>query len=415
VSYEEVRPWAPLVAHRAGIRDRMGAMPPWYIERDIGIQDFKNDPSLSDEEVAIIDAWVAAGAPEGDPSRIPPPRNFEAESGWTIRPDIVVRTQDFSMEAFTPDQWVDIEDIVIPVEGERYVAAIEFREVNDIDAEAARAAGLGGNFIIHHMIWSTRTPAADGDGIQVVSWPVHEIGRNADMFDARAGRPIREGSTIMSRSVHLSSTSIDATGHLEIAFQLHPEGYQPEYSRRPANNLGDAVNIDLLPNQVGQELHAYEVLNEHTKIISFEPHLHASGARMCMEAIWGFHRETIACAGYDHNWVRTYYFEDHAQPLLPAGTVLHLTAYMDTTPENPNIYDSRNWQGSGNRTISNMFLELGERLSLTEEQFAREMAERREVLGVTKNDYIPGCPVCLAPLPVPEPIAPASSADSDDR
>ena len=48
MSYEEVRPWAPVIMHRTAIRDRMGAMPPWYIEKDIGITSgFEIDYSLS--------------------------------------------------------------------------------------------------------------------------------------------------------------------------------------------------------------------------------------------------------------------------------------------------------------------------------------------------------------------------------
>lgn len=404
VTYDEVRPWAPLIKYRTGIRDRMGAMPPWYVEKGIGIQDYKNDPSLSDEELAIIAAWADAGAPEGDPSRVPPPREFSDDKTWNIRPDFVVRTKSFTLPAFAPDHWVPMEAVEVDLPQDRYVAAVEMREVNNIDPEAARAAGLGGNYVIHHMLYSTQTP--DGGS---VTWPVHEVGRNADFFDPRAGRMLRANSQLSSTSVHLRGSSVEATGYLEIAFQFHPEGYEPSY-RGGGGTTGDGLNIDLLPNTADQVHTAYQVLSEHTKIVAFEPHLHASGARMCLEAIWGsLYRETLSCVGYDHNWVRTYNFADHAAPLLPAGTILKLIAYMDTTPENENVYDSRNWQGAGNRTVANMFIDLGDRLTLTDEQFAREMAERRELLGVTKNDWVKGCPLCLAGVPVPAPVASTST------
>ena len=38
--------------------------------------------------------------------------------------------------------------------------------------------------------------------------------------------------------------------------------------------------------------------------MAFEPHLHAPGVRMCMEAIWGHNQFTLNCVGYDHNWVK---------------------------------------------------------------------------------------------------------------
>ncbi|MEQ8954019.1 MAG: hypothetical protein RL120_07760, partial [Gammaproteobacteria bacterium] len=146
---------------------------------------------------------------------------------------------------------------------------------------------------------------------------------------------------------------------------------------------------------------AYGVLPTHTKIVTFEPHLHAPGERMCLEAIWGHQVETLSCVGYDHNWVRSYHYEEHAAPLLPAGTILHITGYMNNTDSNLNIPDPRNWQGSGNRSVQNMFIDLGLRVSLSEDQFLQEMADRRQVLNMDPNDHVIGCPLCGATLVSP--------------
>ena len=51
-------------------------MPPWYVEKNIGIQKFKDDPSLSDEEIAKIAKWADSGAPRGNPADMPPPLRF---------------------------------------------------------------------------------------------------------------------------------------------------------------------------------------------------------------------------------------------------------------------------------------------------------------------------------------------------
>src|SRR5215475_13028179 len=51
ITYEEARPWAKAMKTRTAIRNRQGVMPPWYIEKDIGIQHYKNDTSLSEEEI----------------------------------------------------------------------------------------------------------------------------------------------------------------------------------------------------------------------------------------------------------------------------------------------------------------------------------------------------------------------------
>jgi hypothetical protein len=125
---------------------------------------------------------------------------------------------------------------------------------------------------------------------------------------------------------------------------------------------------------------------------------------MCLEAIWKQHIETLSCVGYDHNWVRTYSFAENYEPLLPKGAVLHITGYMNNTEDNFNIPDSRNWQGSGNRSVANMFIDLGIQLKLTDEQFVEEMAHRREVFDLDANDHVIGCPLCMAQIPLLPPL-----------
>ena len=69
LTYEDARPWARSMKARTAIRDKAGAMPPWYIEKNIGIQHYKNDPSLSDEEVGEDRPWADSGAPARQPRR----------------------------------------------------------------------------------------------------------------------------------------------------------------------------------------------------------------------------------------------------------------------------------------------------------------------------------------------------------
>ena len=79
ITYEEVRPWARSIKTRtAPAASSAGAMPPWFVEKNIGIQKFKNDPSLSDEEIAKIAKWADSGAPRGNPADMPPPRQFDS-------------------------------------------------------------------------------------------------------------------------------------------------------------------------------------------------------------------------------------------------------------------------------------------------------------------------------------------------
>src|SRR5204863_833228 len=60
-TYQEVRPWARSIRNKVSKRE----MPPWFIDKRIGIQKYKNDHSLTDAEIDTIVRWVDGGAREG--------------------------------------------------------------------------------------------------------------------------------------------------------------------------------------------------------------------------------------------------------------------------------------------------------------------------------------------------------------
>ncbi len=397
VTYTEVRPWARSIKSRITIGPHAGVMPPWFVEKDIGIQKIKGDPSLSDEEIAKVVKWVNNGAPLGNPADMPKPLVFDDSGKWTIgEPDLIVKSKEITVPASGPDQWGDFGLIPTGITKDKYVQALEIREVNDVPKDVPTKT-VGGRFVFHHMTYTSTAPGNEGGG---TSWPIHEVGRNADLFPPEAGRLLAAGSVLALSAGHVHPNGRVTKSHLEFGFKFFPEGYQPIYKR--ANlSLGNGIDLDVKPDQGKQELHAYTTLAENTKIIAFEPHLHAPGVRMCLESIWGINVQTLSCVGYDHNWVHQYEFEDDAAPLLPKGTIVHLVGFLDTTSANKNPADERNWAGGGRRSIANMFIDLGYSVSLTDEQFQAEMAKRRAKMK-SRNDYDIGCPLCWAPAVAPQ-------------
>ena len=78
-------------------------MPPWYIEKNIGIQHYKNDPSLSDEEIAKIAKWADTGAPRGDMKDMPVARVFQDGASWHAgEPDLIIESPEITVKANTP-------------------------------------------------------------------------------------------------------------------------------------------------------------------------------------------------------------------------------------------------------------------------------------------------------------------------
>src|SRR5213080_1134221 len=80
VSFAEARPWARSI--KARVTDHQ--MPPWQIDRTVGIQRFKNDRSLTDDQVETIARWVDAGAPQGDPKDMPAAKHWPDDQGWNF-------------------------------------------------------------------------------------------------------------------------------------------------------------------------------------------------------------------------------------------------------------------------------------------------------------------------------------------
>src|SRR5439155_3330407 len=88
LTYADVRPWAKSIRQRVVQRE----MPPWYIEKNVGIQRFKEDISLTDTEIATIVRWVDDGALQGNPADLPPSRTFDDSAARFAlgKPDLVI-------------------------------------------------------------------------------------------------------------------------------------------------------------------------------------------------------------------------------------------------------------------------------------------------------------------------------------
>ena len=122
-------------------------MPPWYIDKNIGIAEFKDDPSLSDAEIATIGKWVDAGAPMGNPADMPPPRQFSDVDQWHIgKPDVIVTMKKpYILPAHGPDNIVDV--LVDPgFTEDMYVMAVESKPA---DARSFK--------VVHHFYAQTRS------------------------------------------------------------------------------------------------------------------------------------------------------------------------------------------------------------------------------------------------------------------
>src|SRR5437867_4949744 len=141
VTYEESRPWAKAIRERVITRQ----MPPWHIDKTVGIQQFKNDRSLSDQQIATIVRWVDAGAPKGDMKDMLLPKQWPDESkcdfaGLFGPPDLVIKSPDWTMPPVALDQWY------------KPVVETGFTEPRWVRAIEIRPASVKGRKITHHAL-----------------------------------------------------------------------------------------------------------------------------------------------------------------------------------------------------------------------------------------------------------------------
>ena len=417
LTYAQVRPYAKEIKRRTALKYApwsRGVMPPWFLETNIGIQHMKDNISLTDEEIAKIAKWADNGAPQGNPADEPMALSFASPTAWTLgKPDLVISSPTVYVGAVASDWGGSFGKTPIGLLEDRYASSAEFKEVSDLKVTGTT---IGGRFVFHHANVGIVGPDDEGDADAnegssgANRLPIHEVGRNGDVFPAEAGKLLPANGFLSWDSMHVHAAGSPGTeryARLDVGLRLHPVGYKPTGDFRAYTFGRTEIQIDpLTPNERED---AYFVAPQAMKLINYEPHMHATGVRMCLQAIYGRVVETLNCAGYDHNWVRNYQYEPGFEPLIPKGTILHAMAWSDNTPANTNVIDPRNLSTFGNSSVSNMFIVFNLAEFLTDEQYAQEVQKRKEFLALTHEDPI-GCPACY--LPPPRKTARPASAES---
>jgi len=355
VTYEESRPWARSIRSRVEARQ----MPPWSVDKTVGIQHFKNDRSLSDQQIETIVKWIDAGAPKGDPKDMPAAKQWPSEQGWNYaalfgqkEPDLVIRSTPWTQKAGANDTWwrpVMMTGITEP----RWVRAIEIRP-----------ATVKGRKITHHAIARLEQqednalfavsddPTLAAQGGTFMEWAV---GKQGELMRPNSGKLMLPGSKI-HWDIHYSNGGEDVTDVVELGIYFYPKGQEPKY-RQVLHLMGgtNAAGVDIPPNAVKQT-EGFFVMRENGRVESFQPHMHLRGKAMEMTAILptGQVQVLSKVSDFNFNWMTSYFYADDAAPLLPKGTIIKVTAWHDNTSANKNNPDPNVWVGYGDRTVDEM-------------------------------------------------------------
>ena len=387
-TFKEARPWARSI--RARVMSRQ--MPPWHIDRSVGVQKFKNDMSLTDDQIATIVAWVDQGAPEGNPADFKPKPvatglYWQAERDGYGPPDLVITAPMQTMPPVHQDVWWrPVNDI--PITEPRWVQMVEIRPAN-----------IQGRKILHHSIayhvLNPENTAAVNLGVrrggqdpptpadlvnrrpQLMEWA---IGKGYDRFMDGTGKLIMPGEKI-SWDQHIHAAGEEVTSASEIGLWLYPKGQEPKKRSYLIGFTGlknGTAGLDIPPNSIAYT-EGFTVLRENTIITNFQPHFHLRGKAMQVEAILPDGRTQVISyvSDFNFNWMTNYIFADAAAPAFPKGTIIHVTAYYDNTKNNKSNPDPDQWVGYGDRTVDEMAHAWMNVVYLTDDEYQDWLARRR--------------------------------------
>jgi hypothetical protein len=380
LSYEDARPWAKAIKQKVVARE----MPPWFIDKNVGIQHFSNDVSLTDEEIATIVNWADGGGEKGNPADMPPSRTFPDENRWQFtqpggEPDLVASLpKDYVMRASGADQYPSI--LVDPaLKEDRYLNAVQIIPTKGYTA-------------IHHIRTSLVAPTDDSvhAGQLDPNGPVspeemgvflneYAIGKGADVFPDGSGRLIKAGTKV-NVSFHLHATGKETPVNIALGLKFYPKGYKPKHTIISATV--SSQDVDIRPNTADARSDNYRLLTKPTRLLSYQPHMHTRGKAACMEAILptaegGFHIEPLNCARFLFNWHLNYVYAEDSAPLLPAGTMLHMIEWHDNSAGNKVNPDPDAQVTYGQRTIDEMNGPWISFYEMSEQEFKQEVEARR--------------------------------------
>jgi len=356
LTYEETRPWARSIKERVAKRQ----MPPWHLDKSVGVQNFQNDMSLTDEQIATVVKWVDSGSPQGDPKDMPAAKVFPKDDEWQLAkvynrpPDMIIKSDDYTMPAVSQDQWW------------KPVVDLGVKEPLWVKAVEMRPGTAQGRKITHHALahliqddpdtkGDTGDDAAANQGGVLMEWAV---GKNYDIYRPETGKLILPGARVWW-DIHYHAVGEQVTDHVELGVWLYPRDQKPKYRTYltgfQGTTAGAGSRLDIEPNSIGVS-QGFHVLKEPAILGNFQPHMHLRGKAMLLEAILpdGTTQTISYVDHFNFNWMTNYIYTDDAAPVLPKGTVIHVVAWHDNTTANQFNPDPNQWVGWGDRTVDEM-------------------------------------------------------------
>ena len=316
-------------------------MPPWKPER--GWASYLDERRLTADQVSLIQQWVAAGAPQGDPSKAPPTPTFADD--WQLgKPDLILEMpQAYPVNAAGDDEY---RNFVIPtgVTEDKWVKAIEMKPL-------ARA-------VVHHALFFSDTTgnarAIDGkDGkpgfpglgavftVQGASLSALTGGLGSwvpgtvpQPLPNGVGIPLPKGADLLLQ-LHLHPNGLAQSEKTVIGLYFGPKPDRTVIQVQVPAAFGIQSSIDIPAGAADYKVRGSFTLPVDIDAISIQAHMHYLGkeAKLTATLPSGEVRILLWIRQWDFRWQSTYPFKELLS--LPAGTRLDGELSYDNSANNP--------------------------------------------------------------------------------
>ncbi|OLD18871.1 MAG: hypothetical protein AUI91_09745 [Acidobacteria bacterium 13_1_40CM_3_56_11] len=333
LTYADTRPWA------RAIRDAvlLKKMPPWKPVGSHGV--FEGERSLTEQEIQTISQWVNDGAEEGAASDLPEPLKFpQAWSAGT--PDAVLQPPASYAVKTGSDDVYRCFPMAVDATSDLYVRGYEVLP--------------GNSAIVHHVLLFidefNQSAALEGND----SGPGYTCfggagflfglgglggwvpGTSPQMFPLGTGVRIPKGARIVMQ-VHYSLVDFSRTSSASPDPDLTRVGiYTSPVPLEPITFLPIVNPLFSIPaGESHYQVKAVLPISRTVELTAIAPHMHLLGREATIEARFpnGDRRQLIRIDDWDFHWQGNYIYRDPI--ILPAGTILEMTAYYDNSLNNP--------------------------------------------------------------------------------
>jgi hypothetical protein len=369
VTYQQTQSWAAAI--KQAVQSKQ--MPPWFADPRYGR--FSNDPSLTTEQIALIAAWVDAGAPSGSPKDAPVPHHWA--EGWNIpQPDRVVQmpkavsllasgdveyTYEIVPTGFTEDKWVQMSEIRPSSREHVHHAVVYIRPPN---STWLRKAPVGVPFT--PSSFSDAEERAEAHATTSDMLLVYAPGSEPDRWPDGMAKFIPAGSDLVFQ-MHYTTNGHAASDQTSVGLVF---AKQPPLQRVLTLQLTNHTFV-IPPRDDDYRVEVSGTLPNDATLLSFFPHMHLRGKRFEYNIVHADGNvETLLRVNYHFHWQMSYRL---AQPrFLKAGTRLQAVAGYDNSENNPHNPDPNKAVIWGGQTYEEMmvgFFDVAVPSNVDKEQF----------------------------------------------